>query len=259
MFTMPGQPRIGHRVIELDEVDSTNRYAAGERVRLYLPHGTAVLAHAQTHGRGQRGRTWSTQRGLDLAVSFILLPRAFPAAHQFGLAKAAALAVHDVVVGAIERSGRTVPEVCIKWPNDVLVDGDKVAGILIANELQGALLSAAIVGIGLNVNSSGWPPDMRATSLLQKTGVRHEVREVFSELAARMEHWWGCLIAHADEVAQAYRARLWARDRFTAFRLDGAPVMLRPLDVDINGRLLAEDEAGRVGAFGLERLRFDRG
>ncbi len=254
---MDVQPTIGQRVIKLASVDSTNKYAAKGLERQELGHGTAIMALEQTAGRGRSGRGWMTAKGLDLAASIVLLPEALAAPQQFILAKVAALAVHDVVADALRQAGADASRVRIKWPNDVLVERGKVAGILIANELKGPWVASAVVGIGLDVNSGGWPEGLRATSLLQETGLRRSPGQGLECLCRRMQHWWEGM-RHPGEVDKAYVERLWAQGRFTGFTLDGAPFTARPLDVDAAGRLLVEDEAGEVQAYGMDRLRLLR-
>ncbi|MBK9061077.1 MAG: biotin--[acetyl-CoA-carboxylase] ligase [Flavobacteriales bacterium] len=249
---------IGEEVIVLDTVDSTNNYAATALSRQELRHGSVIMAMEQTAGRGQRGREWIAAPGLDLTASLVLLPERFPAAGQFNLAKATALAVHDVVSGAHPGSKATHQEARIKWPNDVLIGRNKVAGILIVNELKGPYVASSVVGIGINVNSTGLPSELAATSLLQETRAVHPLRTVLTELCGRMQHWWAVLEGSPEAVAHAYADRLWAKGRFSTFTLDGAEFTARPLDVDGSGRLIVEDEEGRVAAYGLERLRFRR-
>jgi len=257
-ISMENGQAIGHRIIHLASVDSTNNYAAKGIQEGILRHGTAIMAREQTAGKGQRGRAWSTSPGLDLAVSLVLIPERFPAMEQFALAKAAALAVHDVVAAALLKAGRNPGAVRIKWPNDVLVDRRKIAGVLIANELKGPWLASAIVGVGLNANSSGFPPELMATSLLQEAGLASDLHELLGQLCTRMEHWWNCQTNTPEVVSATYAERLWARNRFSDFTLDETRFTARPLDVDEAGRLIVEDLAGTVGAYGLERLRFIR-
>jgi BirA family biotin operon repressor/biotin-[acetyl-CoA-carboxylase] ligase len=251
-------PAIGNRIIRLASVDSTNNYAAKGIAAGELDHGTVILARDQTAGQGQRGRDWITAPGLDIAMSVVLLPENLPVPGQFNLAKAAALAVHDVVADVLRQAGLDAGSVRIKWPNDVLIDRRKVAGILIANELQGNLVASAIVGIGMNVNSTGLDNALGATSLLLETGTMQDTDAVALALCARLEHWWQRLDAVPGEVEAAYAERLWAKGRFAAFTLDDAEFTARPLEVDAMGRLIVEDELGRVAAYGLERLRFKR-
>ena len=134
---------IGRTFIELDSVDSTNKYAADLVAAKKAPHGTVILAHEQTHGRGQRGRIWKSAAGLDIALSVVLQPDSLRAGDQFALSMAAALAVHDVVADAMRVSvARGRESVRIKWPNDVLIDRRKVSGILIKNEIVGGLVAS---------------------------------------------------------------------------------------------------------------------
>ncbi len=249
---------IGEQVIVLDSVDSTNNYAATALSRQELRHGTAIMALEQTAGRGQRGREWIAAPGLDLSASMVLLPDRFPATEQFNLAKAAALAVHDVVSDALREAGKDEQEARIKWPNDVLIGRNKVAGILIVNELKGPYVASSIVGIGINVNSTGLPSELAATSLLQETRALREPRALLTQLCQRMEHWWERMADAPGTIAAAYAERLWAKSRFSTFTLDGEEFSARPIDVDGSGRLIVEDEAGNVAAYGLERLRFRR-
>lgn len=241
---------IGDRLIELASLESTNKTAAELIALSKAPHGTVILAHEQTAGRGQRGRVWQNAANLDLALSIVLEPHGLRAEDQFSLSKLAALALNDVVSALLP--GR----VRVKWPNDILVDRRKLAGILIECDLLGERVRNAIVGIGLNVNSTDLPEELAATSLLLETGGEHDRRAVLDALLqafrSRYEHW------QRDTAAldRDFAAALWSRGRWADLVLDGEAVSLRPMDVDRHGRLLVEDADGRVLAYGLDRLRF---
>lgn len=137
-----GEQRAWFKLEVLDEVASTNTYLMQNK---QAAHATCVAAHVQTNGKGRRGRAWVSQLGASL--TFSLLWR-----FQCG---AAALSGLSLAVGvALMRTlhGLGVNQAQLKWPNDVLVDGKKLAGILI--ELQGDLEgpSAAVIGVGVNLN-----------------------------------------------------------------------------------------------------------
>lgn len=237
---------FGRQLIELARVESTNTIAAEMITAGHLDHGAVVLAHEQTAGRGQRGRTWHSAPGLDLTFSIVLRPETLRAEDQFMLVRCAALAVYDVVATYL-------PDVRIKWPNDILVGRRKVAGILIRTEVLGDMVRSAIIGIGLNVNSSGFDEGLVATSLCMELGRTLDRNTLLEELCLRFEHQWG---RNNTDVAGAYAERLWARGRWADVALDGAPAVVRPMDVDASGRLIVEHEDGSVQAYGLERLRF---
>ncbi len=241
---------LGGPFIELASVDSTNKTAA-ELLRLSkLRHGAVILAHEQTAGRGQRGRQWLTAPGRDLALSIVVAPPALRADGQFVLAKLAALAVHDTVASWVPG------EVRIKWPNDVLVERRKVAGILIENELAGDRVAWSIIGIGLNVNSTDLPEELTATSLALERGGEVDRMAVLDALLQRFKALWEAWTTGRRDWEAAYTERLWSRGRWADLILDGQPVQGRPVDVDEQGRLLVELPGGGVGAFALDRLRF---
>jgi BirA family transcriptional regulator, biotin operon repressor / biotin---[acetyl-CoA-carboxylase] ligase len=137
-----GEQRAWFKLEVLDEVASTNTYLMQNK---YAAHATCVAAHLQTNGKGRRGRTWVSQLGASLTFS-LLWRFAGGAAGLSGLS----LAVGVALMRALHSLG--VNQAQLKWPNDVLVDGKKLAGILI--ELQGDLEgpSSAVIGVGINLN-----------------------------------------------------------------------------------------------------------
>lgn len=248
---------IGRPFIELPSVDSTNKYAADLLAEKKATHGTVILAHEQTHGRGQRGHVWKSASGLDIAMSVVLLPQALRASDQFALSVATALAVHDVVADAMRAAvSRDRESVRIKWPNDVLIDRRKVAGILIKNEIVGGLVASCIVGIGINVNSSELDAEFNATSLRMEVGIPLERMDLVHMLCERLDHHLDLVPGRSDDLRSRFTELLWSRNRYADFELDGQPVSGRPVGVEADGRLLLEDENGHVEAYGTERLRF---
>ena len=122
--------QVGFTLAYLDETTSTNDVARDPR----YDAGAVVIAERQSRGRGQRGNSWSSSAGANLTFSVVLCPGFLEAAQQFYLSKAVSLAVCDTV-----ESFGVRPQV--KWPNDIYIDGRKVAGILIENDLAGNFLS----------------------------------------------------------------------------------------------------------------------
>ena len=135
----------GYALIALDETGSTNDEAR-VRAEAGAPEGTVVWALTQRAGRGRRGRSWASPPG-NLYLSVILRP-ACAARHAAQLSFVAALAVVDLVDGALPGQARC------KWPNDILVDGAKVAGILLESALgSGGRVDWVVLGIGVNLAS----------------------------------------------------------------------------------------------------------
>lgn len=205
------------------ETDSTNL----EALRLAergAPGGTLVVAEHQTAGRGRLERRWEAPPGTSLLFSLLLRP-AWPAPDWALLNLAAAAAVCRCLAG--HRVQATV-----KWPNDVLVDGKKVCGILA--ESRGG---AAALGVGLNVRQTGFPPGLRhpATSLEAATGVRFDRSELLCALLGRL----GPLLdGPADGVVPAYRPWCETLGRLVRVELEGAVVEEVAVDLEPAGALV---------------------
>lgn len=233
---------LGRIVHAFDEVDSTNDVARG-LAEDGAQHGELVVAEAQRQGRGRRGRSWLAPRGSSLLFSLVLRPE-LPPARAPELTLAAAVAVCEVLREASF-------DARIKWPNDVLVRGRKVAGILTELSAAPGALRFAILGVGLNVNfeRGALPPEVaeNATSLRLERG--EPVPRVFllATLLASIERWLNLLVAEGFEKVAArwseLSATLGARVRVEdgEQRVEGLAMELDP-----SGALLVRDDAGHV-------------
>jgi BirA family transcriptional regulator, biotin operon repressor / biotin---[acetyl-CoA-carboxylase] ligase len=224
--------RLGRPRLHLRATTSTNDRARA-LAQAGAPHGTLVTAAEQTAGRGRQGRTWSAPPGAALLLSLVL--REPPAL----LPLAAALAVAEVAGAAAQ----------IKWPNDVLVDGRKVAGILAEGRPQDGW---AVLGIGLNValRVEDLPPELQETA--GTLGLRPaDLEPTLERLLAALER---ALALDESILLDAYRARDALRGREVSW----AGGRGRAAGIDGEGRLIVElPEGGRTalnaGEVHLER------
>jgi BirA family transcriptional regulator, biotin operon repressor / biotin---[acetyl-CoA-carboxylase] ligase len=169
----------GWTLVALDTVGSTNDEAA-QLADAGAPEGTVVWSREQTGGRGRRGRVWASPVG-NLYTSTILRPDC-PAQRAAELGFAAALAVADIVP-----AGR---EVRVKWPNDVLVDGGKIAGILLESAIgQTGQVQHVVAGIGVNVGFAPQLPEMRYPGSALGGSVEAALEKLTAALAARLAEW----------------------------------------------------------------------
>ncbi|HUH83371.1 MAG TPA: biotin--[acetyl-CoA-carboxylase] ligase [Stellaceae bacterium] len=246
---MTAQPRLSpfYRVQLFDAIDSTNE--EGKRqARNGAAEGTLIWARAQTAGRGRRGRDWVSPEG-NLYLSLVLRPeRSAAEAAQLGFA--AALAVAEAV-------GPLLPEgvrLSLKWPNDVLLDGRKVSGILLESQASDGRLDWLIVGMGINLASFPERGDYPATSLVA-VGASVAVEALLAAVAARFEAWYRrwreagfaplreAWLARAQGLGATIRVRLSigeSHGRFAGLDAEGALL----LDDDVNG--LRRVAAGEV-------------
>ena len=149
-----------------ESLDSTN-IRAKQLAEVGEPEGTLVVAEEQTAGKGRRGRNWASQKGVGIWMSLILRPRIKPV-QASGITLVAALAVAK----GIEQVCRISPQ--IKWPNDIVINGKKICGILTEMSSELDYIHYAVVGIGINANTSRFPEDIsqRATSVYLETKER---------------------------------------------------------------------------------------
>ena len=156
------------RSLLVDEVLESTNLTAREMADRGIPHGLVVVADRQTGGRGRNGRAWLSPAGVNLYFSMLLRPSCPPGIVP-QIAILTALAERRALVQLLPSL-----EVQVKWPNDVLVRGGKLSGILCSMSCQGTRTDYAIVGVGLNVNAlaADFAPDVRtkATSLRLLTG-----------------------------------------------------------------------------------------
>ena len=174
---------LGKNIYHFYRVDSTNAFAlrliAHDRK---VADGALILAEAQTAGRGRLGRSWHSEPENGLYLSMVLRPKIPPSlAPLFTLA--AAVAMHN----AVERDTRL--DVDIKWPNDLLTGGRKISGILGEVQAEVDRVHALIIGIGVNVNHSSFPPEVaeRATSLRIASGRMQSRIEILLEFLEEFE------------------------------------------------------------------------
>jgi BirA family biotin operon repressor/biotin-[acetyl-CoA-carboxylase] ligase len=193
-INMPKDAPGGWRIIPMKTVDSTNTVAMelGDRD---AAHGTVILADRQTKGRGRLGREWVSPTG-NVFMSILLRPAVSPA-------DAALLTMTAAVACARALRDATGLDVGIKWPNDLMVSGRKLGGILTEMKSRGRRVLFAVVGIGINLNSDAadFPPALRTvlTSLRIETGKRMRKAGLVTRILREFGFWYDELVRGGKE------------------------------------------------------------
>jgi BirA family biotin operon repressor/biotin-[acetyl-CoA-carboxylase] ligase len=238
---------FGDSFIELESVDSTNNYAMARATAGHVTHGTLVFAHDQWAGKGQRGRTWSSNPGENIILSAVLEPVAFQAPAAFALSACVALACHDFFC---KYAGSDSTR--IKWPNDLYWNDRKAGGILIENHFKGDRWLFAIAGMGININQVEFPPTARPpVSLRQITGRQYNAVELARELGSCLENRFaGFEAGGVPAMVDAYNAVLYRRGQEVRLKKDNAVFSTRVERVSTQGELLTQDVLDRCFTFG---------
>jgi BirA family biotin operon repressor/biotin-[acetyl-CoA-carboxylase] ligase len=243
--------RVGKNVLCFDEVDSTNDVAF-DSARQSGADGLVVLAEHQRQGRGRQGKTWISPRGANILMSVLLMePQHLP--HD-AITIAAGLAVAEGVADAFGA------ECSLKWPNDVLLEGGKLAGVLVEVR-RVSRRTCMVIGIGFNANASPTARQVDAPPMNLRHFLGHEVerielvRALLRRLDARVE---GVARGELDELHSAWVVRCDMINQRHTILCDGRRHVGRVLDVSpLEGLILACDDGRRLhlGAQGSSVLK----
>ena len=246
---------IGTRVYFAEEVDSTNTW--GKRLAEEgAPHGTLIVADEQTQGRGRRGRSWKSPKGTNISMTLILRPDLEPSRASM-LTIVMGLSVAQGLKELLE-----LP-IEIKWPNDAVLNGHKLCGILTEMSAQIDYINYVVVGTGINVNLPEIPEDLKeiATSLLIETGHTVNRAEVIGAVMRAFARNYESFIETGDlsGLRDAYNEILANRDRQVRVLDPKDPYEGVALGINPRGELLvrkedgsvSEDYAGEVSVRGL--------
>lgn len=231
-------------LVLLDEIDSTNseaqrRAAVGERGPLW------ICAKSQTHGRGRSGRSWGSPKG-SLAATLLFCPLA-PPSRLPELALVAGVATADALAGLLPPAAAS--GLRIKWPNDVLIEGAKVSGILVESARYGHE-QVVLLGIGINIADKPDVPDRAVTSLAEH-GVSTTPEALAGDLARAMAKHLGRWRDGEgfQEIRAAWLERAGSPGALISINAGNGPVTGTFAGLDTDGALLLQDEMGRRQRF----------
>jgi BirA family biotin operon repressor/biotin-[acetyl-CoA-carboxylase] ligase len=186
--------KFGSALLRFEQVSSTNDVAR-ELAVSGATEGVCVIAREQIAGRGRQGRSWSSPPGEGLYLSLILRPQVTASASAL-ITLAAAIAVAETLRLDFQTDAD------IKWPNDVLIRGRKLCGVLVESAIEGDRLQYAIMGIGVNIAQRSFPEHISdsATSLFLETGRVTAPEGFMIAMLPRLEQWYTASLSHADSV-----------------------------------------------------------
>lgn len=171
---------IGKNLIQFESIGSTNDYATELLSKSNPTDGTVITASFQTTGHGQFDRKWESKQGENLLLSLILYPHFMPTDQQFTLSMVTVLSIIDY----LKDKNITAK---VKWPNDIYVENNKIAGILIKNSIVGSKINSSIIGIGLNINQKKFESNVHSTSMSLETGSNFDVTKCLSDFCLFFE------------------------------------------------------------------------
>ena len=226
--------------VRQEKTGSTNNEAAALGAA-GAPDGSLVLADLQTQGRGRRGRKWfSAPRSIQFSV---LLRPGLPARRLSVLSLSACLAVHKTLV---ELTGAAF---AIKWPNDILINGKKVAAVLVEANIIGGEIAWAVMGIGCNLNAvrAEFPEELREiiTSVYEATGQQLARNAVYEKLLTELDTYYTALLKHgAGPLVAEWKRKTDIIGKTLSLVAGGQTLTGEVLDLNDDGLLIMRDRAG---------------
>jgi BirA family biotin operon repressor/biotin-[acetyl-CoA-carboxylase] ligase len=223
------------------KIGSTNTAAMAAAAQ-GAPEGSVFLAEEQTAGRGRGSNTWQSERSTGIYCSAILRPT-LPPSDVLTLSLAAGLAVHAAIQ---QIDSRVSPD--LKWPNDVLIDGKKVCGILSEMNAEATRVRFIVVGIGINVNQQAFPPQLGAISLRQATGSEWSRVELAAALLKSLDREYRGLVENPGARESILRRfaehSSWVRGKSVRIEENGAAFEGTSEGLDARGFLLVRTARG---------------
>lgn len=220
---------VGQKIIFLESVDSTNNYTAKVFKSDVISSGTVIMTDIQTSGRGQREKEWQSDAFANLLVSIAADINLWGIRNLISLNHIVALSLRFFVK-------KHVSDVKIKWPNDIMVKGKKIAGILIENQIT-STQRKSVIGFGVNINQTTFDAP-RATSLFLETKRLHQPKMLIYEVINALNYFIQEYHSKGEEyIHQLFNQQLWLNNEEHLFRFDG---------IEKRGRIVSTTKEGNL-------------
>ncbi|MBE99553.1 biotin--[acetyl-CoA-carboxylase] ligase [Flavobacterium coralii] len=237
-------------IIKLSAINSTNDYLKELSGTQHVDNFTIVAAANQTLGRGQMGTQWNVEPGKNLTCSILIKDLLTEVASIFYLNAAVAVSITDALLQF------KIPQLSIKWPNDILAGNKKLGGILIENSIRSNGEIYTIAGIGLNVNQQSFPGLPKATSMAVAAGREFDVDAVMILIAEKLKHNVQRLLHHDEShIWNSYLQQLYKKNIPMTFQKNDQKFMGIIKGVSINGNLQVQLEDDTVAEYSLKEVQ----
>ncbi len=242
---------LGQSLCYFDKLESTNRYL--KRIPADdVKQGMVCLTDDQSRGRGQYNRKWESEPGQNLTFSMAFIPSLAERFHVLTLA--CALAVVDHLNDLLDESNA-----CIKWPNDVIVNNRKIAGVLTETMFSGNHLDRLVIGIGLNVNQQKFSKDLSsiATSVCLENGGEVKREFFLGDVLSRIEHYYNLWHRQQPGLLKSINQHIKGHGQWIGLEVNDElrEDTYKLLGIDEAGKLLMLDHEGAIESFSYEQIR----
>ena len=242
---------IGSNIIFRTKLDSTNVFASSILKTGAPCEGTIIRAGVQTAGKGQMGASWESEEEKNLLISIILYPQKIKITDQFLISMTISLGVFDFISSYAEGCK-------IKWPNDIYVFNDKIAGILIENSVMGNTIVDCVAGIGMNINQEKFvsaAPNPISLKLI--TGFDFDIDNCLNELCLMLNKRYKRLMSGMyNEIIDNYNMNLYRLNKWSSFSDTQGAFTGRILSVNSSGIITIETDDNKLKEYSFKEVCF---
>jgi BirA family transcriptional regulator, biotin operon repressor / biotin---[acetyl-CoA-carboxylase] ligase len=244
---------IGSNLLYFEELTSTNSHASVLLKEGLVAEGSVLYTDFQTSGKGRAGNRWESERGKNLLISIIIFPESVKPEDQFIISMSVSLGICDFFDNHFMGSK-------IKWPNDIFINDDKIAGILIENSIIGNVLKSTIVGIGLNINQIEYPSSIpNPVSLRMLTGKEHDTGVCLKNLLACLDNRYRQLLyGNRQQLKDEYLSRLYRLNEWHYYKSKERLFKGMVKGTSASGRLKIKEENGPLAEFDFKEVEYER-
>ncbi len=237
------------KITHLPEVDSTNNFALSllNKKSNISYCNTVIHADFQTSGKGAYKNTWESNKAENLLFSIIICPE-ISAENQFLISKITSLSL-------IEYLKSHGIQAKIKWPNDILVNQKKIAGILIENSILGHNISTSTIGIGLNINQLQFSIELKAISLsLLKSNQKFDLSSELDKFLLFFKKWLNICHSNSETVHSEYFLKLWGTTEILNYKDDNQNFKAKIHNIDDFGRVTLQLTDNQLKTYGFKEV-----
>ena len=237
-------------IIKLSAIDSTNDYLKNLLLKNTLENYTIVTAEIQHKGKGQMGGEWKSEPSKNLMCSIYLNNSTIKLSNQFS--------INMVVCLAIKKSLNkfNIPQLSVKWPNDIMSGSSKLCGVLIENIVKSKSIQNIIIGIGLNVNQTEFNNLPNASSIKQISGKHYNTDEILIEIVKDVKFYFNFLNKkNLIELQKLYEANLYRLNKVSMFKLADSNLVsgyIRGIKKDGRLKIIMENDLEKD--FGIKEI-----
>ncbi len=236
---------IGKNYIEYEQLDSTQLELERLIENQNLAEGTVVTCKHQFNGKGLAENTWSSEAGKNITMSLLLKPKTILIKEQFIISQIIALSIYDFLKEI------SIENIQIKWPNDILINEKKVAGVIIKNSVSQQKIHQSIIGIGINVNQSQFDDELKnATSIYIQQNQFYNIFELQSSLLQKIEQYYLKIKGgERKKIQEEYVNKLFKYKEFSLF-YDNINKN------EFIGKIMGTDDIGRLVLMSNNELKY---